>query len=138
MPRVLVIGEAQRRAINEIIQVAAQHRFDPDSMRAAVDEHGIDGFRDMMKLHSINLPVGFHVTYTREYQKKAPPPGICHHISVSVSGGKPGALPSPPHVQTILKEFGMQPIEASDAVWVEEIDGVPTAVNIVQLMPTLQ
>ena len=93
----------------------------------------IDAYRDMMETLSIDLPVGFHVTYTHERQPNAPTPTkLCHHISISVE--RPKKMPLPEAVEMILLEFGMKPMREATGVWLEDIDRVTAAVNIVQLI----
>lgn len=128
----LVIGEAQRRQIAELRAFAAANPMDAmaSDMIAQTD---IDAYRDMMETLSIDLPVGFHVTYTHERQPNAPTPTkLCHHISISVE--QPKKMPLPEAVEMILLEFGMKPMREATGVWLEDIDRVTAAVNIVQLI----
>jgi hypothetical protein len=124
---VLVIGEAQRRLIAELKAFAAANPQDAISAKTVADRD-MAAYRDMMSTLTLELPVGFVVTYTHEMQPKA---GLCHHISISVR--RPKKVPHPEAVQMILNEFGMRPLDdAPGGVWVEEIDPVTKAINVVQ------
>lgn len=76
----LLIGEAQRKQIAELRDMAAANPLDPIQTQAAADRD-MGAFRDMMKTLSIELPVGYFVCYSHERQPKA---GLCHHMSNAV------------------------------------------------------
>lgn len=130
----LIIGPDERAAIAELVAVAsAEPPFDPKAVMAMADtEAGVDAIRDYMLTHSLLLPIGYRVTYSREVQPKAPPPGLCHHLSISVD--RPGKLPSPEAVEMILQEFGMGTLDEADAMWVEDIGPGERAVNVVRVV----
>jgi hypothetical protein len=127
----MMIGETERAQIAELRAVAAASPLDVHAV-IATSNRDEAGFRDMMRMSSVSLPHGFTVVYTQEIQPNAPPPGLCHHISIGVD--RPGKLPSPHAVDMILEAFGMQPLMASHGVWVEEISPGEKAVNILQLV----
>ena len=131
MVQALIIGAAQRQQIAELCAVAATNPLDALATLATAGRD-LDGFRDMMKMLTLELPRGYVVTYSHEIQPEAPPPGLCHHISISVT--RPWKLPSPEAVEIILSEFGMKPIKGSESIWVETIDPKTKAINIVQLL----
>ena len=64
------------------------------------------------------------ITYSIENQ---PEIGLCHHLSVSKAGKQP---PNPQVMTLILEQLGMEKIENSLKVWLEE----KYAVNIIQLL----
>jgi hypothetical protein len=127
----LVIGEAERALIADLRAMAAANPFHQNAAQAAANKD-IAAYRDMMRMHAVFLPGGFAVAYTQEYQPHAPPPGLCHHISISIQ--RPGLLPSTWAVEMILEAFGMQPLKASDGVWVENVSPGEAAVNVLQLV----
>lgn len=132
--RALVIGEAQKQQIAELKAVAAANPMDAVRSKQTADKD-MDAYRDMMRTLSIDLPVGYHVTYTHEVQPEAPTPSkLCHHISISVD--RPNKMPSVQSVEMILEEFGLRPMQQSHGVWIENIDRWFKAINIVQLLET--
>jgi hypothetical protein len=131
MAHALIIGEAEREQIAELKAVAAATPRDVHGVQAAADQN-MPAFRDEAHTMTVSLPVGFAVTYTQEVQPNAPPPGLCHHISVSVS--TPYRVPNPAAVEMILEEFGMRPIAESHGVWIEDISPGEKAVNVIQLV----
>lgn len=127
----LLIGAEERAAIAELIAVAAATPLQPGAVNGAAAAD-VDGFRDMMRTLSIALPVGFRVCYSHEIQPEAPPPGLCHHISISVE--RPGQLPPVEAVEMIIRAFGMSELADAAAVWVEDIGPGERAVNVVALV----
>lgn len=127
----LLIGEAERAQIAELRAVAAANPRDVHASQAAADQDLV-AFRDAMRTMSVFLPIGFAVTYTQEIQPNAPPPGLCHHISISVD--RPDYLPSEAAVEMILEEFGMKPLKEAQGVWVEDISPGERSVNVLQLV----
>lgn len=127
----LIIGPTEETAIAELIAVAAATPLDVHGIMAAAGRDQA-AFRDAMRTSTIFLPVGYAVTYTQEVQPNAPPPGVCHHISISVD--RPGKLPSPEAVEVILDAFRMRPLKDAHGVWVEDISPGEKAVNVLQLV----
>lgn len=124
----LLIGAEERQKIAELRAFAAANVQDAKHVMDTTREPAAEAaHRDMMDMHSIELPVGYHVTYSHERQ----PPGLCVHISISVD--RPNKMPHPAAVETILEAFGMQPIKGSPGIWIEDINAVTKALNIVQL-----
>jgi hypothetical protein len=130
--RGLIIGEAQQRQIAALRAFAAENPMDAAKLPLYVKGKDATEIRDWMKQFSIELPVGFVVTYSHEIQPYAPPPGLCHHLSVTVAVRD--KMPNPIHVQAILQLFGMAALENADALWIEEVDPHTKAVNVLQLM----
>jgi hypothetical protein len=129
-----VIGADERAKIEELIALAQAEPitlaeledwskgFDPENPRSR------DGKRTLPLKFTIDLPVGFTVTYTHEQQ----PPGLARHLSVSVEGGK---LPNIVAVDMILKEFGFrQTVATADRVWPENYGAGLTAINVLEVM----
>jgi hypothetical protein len=125
--RPLVIGAAQKEQIAKLRALAAANVMDPGDMQKAA-EKDISAFRKMMVEFSIGLPVGFLVTYCHERQPD--PLGVVAHISVTVD--RFNRTPHPAAVDMILDAFGMQPINQSVKVWIEEVAPGENAINIVQ------
>jgi len=122
----LIIGETQRQQIAELKAVAAANPQDPLSAQNAATRN-IRAYRDMMATLSMELPIGYVITYSHDRQPKA---GLCHHISISVRRAR--KMPGTEAVAMILEAFGMRPLEKSDGLWIEDIDPVTKALNIVQ------
>lgn len=121
----LLIGEDERQRIAEVRAFAAANVMDPfGSITAAARD--MQAYRDMMAMLTIELPIGYHITYSHEQQ----PDGLCRHISVSVA--RAGRMPSTEAVEMILGAFGMTPIRTSVALWIEDIDADTKAINLVQ------
>lgn len=128
--RPLLLGPDERQKIDELRQMAAANPMNVLSVDAAA-KADIDAFRDMMRMQSIVLPVGYSVSYSHEIQPAAPPPGLCHHISISVM--QPGFLPSQTAVGMILEAFGMKPLAQSESWWIETVTKDHKAINVLQL-----
>jgi len=132
MARPLIIGPEERQAIAELIAMAAAS---PTDARVAMTAAATDlaAYRDAMAMRTVMLPIGFIVTYTREFQPHAPPPGLCHHISIGLMDA-PGRGPSPEAVEMILEAFAMPAMADSDKVWLEDIEPGRKAVNVLALV----
>lgn len=124
MTRALIIGAEEKLAISKLILLAAATPFYPERVMA-LDP---DDVRDMMNAYHIVIPRGYHVTYSHEHQ----PPGLCHHLSVSVD--RKFRMPHTVAVEMILQEFDMQPIAKSLKIWIEEVSPGLSAANILQLV----
>jgi hypothetical protein len=123
----LLIGPEERAKIAELWAFAEANPLEPlRVIELAADN--MDKVRDVFDMYSIELPVGFHVTYSQEHQ----PCGLCHHLSVSID--RTDKMPHPESVEMILREFEMQPIAESINLWIEYVDDETKAVNIVQLV----
>ena len=126
----LIIGEVQRAKIAELIAfAAATGPFHAENLKKLAGSE-IDRFRDMMNTLSIELPIGFHVTYSHVMHSQGPQPGRYQCISISVE--RRDRVPSPDAIEVILEEFGMHGLKGSTAVWVEQLSHGLRAVNVVQ------
>jgi len=128
MPQALIIGEVQRQQIAALRALAAANPQNVAQVQTAANRD-LGAFRDMMQTLSLHLPVGYHIAYSHEMQPQA---GLCHHISISVD--RPKKMPSQEAVDMILQEFGMKPVRESNSMWIEEINPVTHAINIVQII----
>lgn len=103
MNRALMIGAKEREAIKGLIEKAALRPTPLDAVKRAAGykKRTGDAHNPMNEAATIDLPIGFEVTYTHEEQ----PGAVCRHMSVSVDG-KPGTGPNPHAVAMIMQEFG--------------------------------
>jgi hypothetical protein len=124
---VLLIGEAERAKIANLIEIAKLNPIDPQEAQHAADANR-EAFRVFMRTVSIDLPVGFRATFTYETQ----PFGLAAHLSVSID--KISRVPVPAVVDMIAREFGMRPIleEKDIMIWVEDLETGHKAVNVLQ------
>ena len=123
---VLMVGEAEKQQIKNLIAFAALHPYSTEQLKKIIaGELKAPGDS---ALNNISLPVGFNVTYTVEEQ----PFGKARHISVSVD--RPGKLPAPEAVDMILEEFGFRGrlMDKTPGVhfWVE----AEKAINVVEAL----
>lgn len=136
--RALLITAEVRAEIARIVAHAATYPIDAESIirRAATDPDGVQQF---MGEYTMDIPMGFRVTFSHEHQ----PPGLCRHISISVD--TPNVTPNPEAVYMLCEEFGMGDIKAMAErrelstvarTWVELMPSGRKAVNIVQLITT--
>jgi hypothetical protein len=86
----LIIGADEQKAINDLIEVAKDNPINEADLFRAGRARGDDLLRWKSRLNAftMRLPVGYLVTYTQEQQ----PPGLCHHINVSVDDGIPNIV----------------------------------------------
>jgi hypothetical protein len=139
--RALIIGAEEKAAITTLIALAGLNPISADDLRAAMTVEGDDLVRWKQRLDpfTMELPIGFMVTYTHEHQ----PPGLCHHISISIDAMQ--KVPNQEAIAMICTAFGMSaaaalvqdPETKSDlviAVWPEEYDTGHVAINIVELV----
>lgn len=103
--RALMIGAKEKAAIAELIDKALLRPTPRDVMERATAHKNKtgDAFNAMNEASTIELPIGFAVTYTHEEQ----PGAVCRHMSVSVDG-KPGTGPDPHAVAMLMEEFGFK------------------------------
>jgi hypothetical protein len=124
----LLIGPEEKAKIEELRGFARANPLDPFRTIAAADPTG-GNVRDMMDMYSIELPVGYHVTYSQEHQ----PYGLCHHVSVSIDSPH-RRIPHPEAVEMILEAFGMAPLKETIHVWIEVVDDTTKAINVAQMV----
>lgn len=122
----LVIGATQLRQIADLCKLAAVSVLNPQTSEA-IAQRDMRAYRDMMSMYTLELPVGFFVTYSHEMQPAA---GLCHHLSVSVA--RHGKMAGVEAVEIILEAFDMAPLQQSDRIWIEDIGGGEKALNILQ------
>lgn len=121
------MGAVQQVQIDALRKLAAENVMDPEAMKTAIAKD-IKAYRQMMAELSIELPNGFLVTYSHE--RHPDPYGAVRHISISVDA--PNRAPHPAAVDMILEAFGMQPIDQSLSIWVEDVSKTEKAINVVQ------
>jgi hypothetical protein len=128
----LIIGDEQRAMIGSLRARMAANPIDPAEAMAQAKADPA-AYRRRMGAFTIELPVGYVVTYSVERQPEAPPPGLCAHISISVTRAR--LMPSIEAVDMILAEFGMAAVQSGKSkIWVETIDERTKAVNVIQLL----
>jgi len=127
MMGVLFIGPAECAAIAELKAIAAAGPLDPPRA-LLVAKRDMRAWRDYMKTLSVEIPFGYHVTFTHERQRL----GLCAHLSASA--GRPARLPSPAAIEELLSAFDMQSLAESTMVWIEEVDDACKAVNVLQVL----
>jgi hypothetical protein len=125
MSRALIIGEVQKQAIAKLIALAAANVMDPAAMNNAA-EKDMAAYRQMMRTLSVELPVGYIVTYSHERQ----PFGLARHLSVSLD--QPNKMPHPAALDMILDAFRMLPHDQSVRLWIEDVSATIKAINVVQ------
>lgn len=105
MTRALMIGAKEREAIKALIEKAAARPTPLENIRRAAEHLQKTGsrFNAMNEAATIDIPLGFAVTYTHEEQ----PGAVCRHMSISVDG-KRGTGPNPAAVSMLMEEFGFK------------------------------
>lgn len=134
MARALLIGPAEKAAIEQAIARAATHPRNLTQVKAAhvkADRYlslqmradqGVNVPPPQSEM--VELPIGYRCALSFEMQ----PPGMCKHLSISVDAK--GKLPSREAVDMIAKEFGCETILT---MWLEEFAPGHDAVNLVAL-----
>lgn len=129
MLRALMIGARERAEISDLI-VKAEKRVTPLDAMARAAEHKRktgDAFNAMNEAATIDLPLGYAVTYTHEQQ----PGAVCRHISVSVDG-KPGTGPSPQSVASIMTEFGFKNAMQDAFTYIDTLRDGRLVINVIE------
>lgn len=128
----LLIGDEEKAMIGALRARAASDPIDPARAMASAKADP-KAFRRRMAALTIELPIGYFVTYSVERQPGVPPSGLCMHLSVSVARAR--MMPSTAAVDVIAEAFGMEALgEGRSKVWIEPIDEATKAVNIVQVL----
>lgn len=122
---VLVIGDEERRKFVDVRVLAEANVIDVTSLHRLASPDDLAAFRWMMQSLSVEIPIGYRVTYSHEKQSF----GIVKHISISVD--RPRVAPATEAIELILSEFGMNPLRKSYGIWPEEVDEC-IAINIIQ------
>lgn len=132
--RPLLVGPELREQINALVRHAEAHPFDQTHREADVTERP-DNMDEIARPFTMQIPVGYQVTFTIEIQKA----GRFRHISVSVE--TPGGLPSQEAVEAVAELFGMGKIDFDSVqtwsdltFWLEDFAPGHQAVNVVQLI----
>lgn len=127
-----MIGAKERLAIAELMLLAEANPI--EALKAAeAAERDLAGYRDMMGTLSIDIPVGYHVTFSHEIQ----PSGL-HYKHISISIDRPGRMPHPVAVDMILEAFEMRHIQdmREGNFWIEEETPTCKAINVLQRVST--
>jgi hypothetical protein len=124
----LIIGEAERKKISDVVELA---KLNPITAKDFPRSRPDDLKRWKLKLNTftLDLPVGYVVTYTQELQEY----GLCHHISVSNDHG----IPVLGTMLLLCDFFGMGDIVAKKNVvkaWPEKYPNGRVALNIMSLV----
>lgn len=122
---VLLLGNEAAEAIAELKVRAEAQPLVAENMLNVLMVDPL-GFRDMMNMYSIDLPIGYRVTFCVERQ----PSGSYYHLAISVGG----ELPSFATAGAIAREFGMGRLQLMRCIWVEEMGGGRQAINLLQLI----
>jgi hypothetical protein len=98
---ILIISVAEQKEIDDLIEFAKRNPISADDIQHAMQARGDDLLRWKSRLnaYTMRLPLSYLVTYTQEQQ----PPGLCHHINVSMDDG----IPNPTAMTIICTAFGM-------------------------------
>lgn len=128
--RPLVINEAVRQDVADLIERAKTWRFDfPTLKKIAAGVLPAPGDDSRFVCH---IPIGYRCVFTHEMQPHA---GWCRHLSVSVSGSdnSPGPIPGVDPVHEISKLFGFKNgMFSADHMYREELPDGGVAVNFIQ------
>jgi hypothetical protein len=130
-PRPMLITDQVRARVAEIKAYAKEHIFDlPELLRRM----GPPEMREDLAVGNnsnfcIEIPFGYRCVYSQERQVA----GLCAHLSMSVDGDDPTAMPNPVAVEKVLELFGMKPLKEALYVGMEELEEGHKAVNIITL-----
>ena len=119
-----MIGARERTQISELI-VKAEKRVTPLADMESAANH--DAFNAMNEASTIDLPLGYAVTYTHEEQPRA----VCRHISISTDG-QPGTGPSPYAVSAIMTEFGFKNTLENAFTYLDTLRDGRLVVNVIE------
>ena len=128
--RLLIINDAIRDRIQEVIAYASHNMFTEEELRNRIANPGtftppgdIEGYR-------CRIQDGFRCVFTIEKQ----PIGWCKHLSISIDAED--KLPGQEACLEIAKAFGMKvtSMESFDSAWLEEIVKGFKAVNLIRLV----
>lgn len=129
MTRALIIGPAEQEAIAALIAKAAAHVTPLEQVRRGAefrDKTGV-GSNAYNEASTIDIPMGFSVTYTHEEQ----PGAVCRHMSVSVLG-QPSHGPNPLMVSELMKAFGFKNPFGRVPIWLDTLEDKRVVVNVVE------
>jgi hypothetical protein len=126
MARALIIGEVEKQRIAAIVELAKKHPFNPAEAQGLTGK-ALTIWKMKLQPFTLDIPIGYLVTYTQEAQ----PPGLCHHISISVDTD--GKVPHPTAVAMICEEFGLKDI--AEAVMASGSDRLKRSNQLVAVYP---
>jgi len=121
--RALILGEKEKKAIEELTRYADSHRINKKTLEQMAQGKALPIGDDPH--YVCYLPDGFRVVFSFEEQ----PMGWSRHLSVSVDAQD--KCPNPHAVQLIMMEFGFRGSIKDCCVWTEDL-GERVAVNLVQ------
>lgn len=126
--RALLIGPEERAKLNALAMLARSRPVNVITLKERL-KNGQEKVRHMTQMteQSIELPVGYSVTYSVE---TGHPIGLCHHMSISVDD--PEKMPNPHAIWMVAQELGFWgQIQDVDGLWREQLtQGM--AINLVQ------
>lgn len=124
-----MIGAKEREAIAGLVEKAALRPTPLKNMQRAAEHRRKtgDAFNAMNEAATIDIPLGYAVTYTHEEQPNA----VCRHISVSVDG-KPGTGPSPHAVEMLMEEFGFRNRLDSAFTYLDTLRDGRLVINVIE------
>lgn len=128
---VLILTEESRLALKELREIAAANPVDmPPLMDRLLTVDGKRAHMDQMTAQSVDIPVGFLVTFSIELRH---PAGTCRHMSMSTA--TKDRTPTPEAVWMIAEELGFNAGLHACRVWLEDLkrgEGRAVAINVVQ------
>jgi len=124
-----MIGAKEREAIAELVAKAAARPTPLENLvRAASHKKKTgDAFNAMNEAATIDIPLGYAVTYTHEEQ----PGAVCRHMSVSAAS-KPGTGPNPAAVEMLMEEFGFKNRLATAYAYLDTLRDGRLVINVVE------
>lgn len=135
MPTPLVIGPAETDALAALIELAHANVVEiHEVLRLCATPAGKRKHMDQMNKQSVDIPVGFMVTFSVE---TGHPAGRCLHMSMSSAHA--GRTPTPEAVWMIAELLGFRGSLKDCAIWEEELLRGPKrrmAINVVQPIPS--
>lgn len=124
----LLIGPEQKEALQALRRLAAERPVDmPPLMERLKTSHGKAAHLRRMSRQTIEIPFGFMVTFSIEFNH---PCGTCRHMSMS--SPVDGRVPSPSAVEMVMAELGFEGGIEQCQLWVEKLQGHGEAINVVQ------
>jgi len=129
MARALIIGEAERAAIAALIEKAAAAPTPFETIKKLAEaRERIGVFNPLHEEFTIEIPQGFRVTYTHEYQRADV---VCRHMSVSLRSEN-RAAPSLAAFQMVMEAFGFVSRFPKLPMWLEKMDDGTPIVSAVE------
>lgn len=111
----LIIGPDEKALIAALIEKAGKQPMDYETVKKLAEaRERMGGENPINDDSTIELPVGYRVTYTHEMQRRDVE---CRHISVSLLGARAGRGPHPAAVETIMNEFKFKGFIGTCAMW---------------------